>query len=195
MSQNQKPNPNVATKIVTDKVRLSYLHVWEPAAVDEGSEKKYSASIIIPKLVNGKKNPDVDKIVTAISAAIEQGKAKWGGKVPSNLKTPLRDGDKEREDDDAYAGSYFINASSTTKPGVVDANIQTIINQDELYSGCYGRVSINFYAFDKGVNKGIAAGLNNIQKLEDGDPLGGRSTPENDFAATASAGDLPDWMK
>lgn len=98
------------------------------------------------------------------------------------LKTPLRDGDEERPDDEAYAGSYFINANSATKPGVVDASCQPILDTSELYSGIYGRASINFYAFNTNGNKGIACGLNNLQKLRDGEPLGGKSRAEDDFA-------------
>ncbi len=166
------------TKIVTGLVRLSYLHIWEPVAIEEGQPKKYSASLIIPK----SDKATLSAIKTAIDAAKEQGKAKFGGKVPTSLKTPLRDGDVERPEDDNYKGSYFINANSTTRPGVVDKNIQQIMNQDELYSGCYGKVSITFYAFNTSGNKGIACGLNHIMKIKDGEALGGRSSAESDFA-------------
>ena len=98
------------------------------------------------------------------------------------MKTPLRDGDKERPDDEAYKNSYFINANSGTAPGVVDANCQPIIDTSEVYSGVYGRASINFYAFNSNGNKGIACGLNNLQKIRDGEPLGGKARAEDDFA-------------
>lgn len=176
MAQNQ--NPNTATKVVTGKVRLSYVHVNKPVAISDGSDEKYSVSIIIPKT----DKELIKKIKAAINATIENGRAsKFGGKVPNNLKTPLRDGDEDRADDEAYANSYFINATSSTKPGVVDRNCNPILDADEVYSGCYGRVSINFFAFNTNGNKGIAAGLNNIQKLADGEPLGGRQSPEVDF--------------
>jgi hypothetical protein len=169
-----------ATKIVTGKVRFSYLHVFEPQAVQEGGDKKYSVSLIIPKSDKAL----VAKITAAINAAKEAGKSsKFGGKVPANLKTPLRDGDVERPEDDVYANAYFINASAKNQPGLVDKNLQKIIDQSELYSGCFGRASITFYAFNTSGNKGIAAGLNNLQKLEDGEPLGGRSRAEDDFEA------------
>ena len=98
------------------------------------------------------------------------------------LKTPLRDGDVERPDDEAYADSYFVNANSSTAPGIVDADRQPILDHSEVYSGVYGRASINFYAFNSNGNKGIACGLNNLQKIRDGEPLGGRSRAEDDFA-------------
>lgn len=167
-----------ATKVVTGLVRLSFLHVWEPTAIEEGQEKKYSASLIIPK----SDKQTIAKINAAIEAAKEAGKAKFGGKIPKNLKVPLRDGDEERPDDEAYANSYFINANARTRPGIVDKNAEPIMDQDEVYSGCYGRASITFYAYDKAGNKGIAAGLNHIMKVKDGDPLGGRSTAASDFA-------------
>jgi hypothetical protein len=165
------------TKVITGKVRFSYAHVFEPTSVQEGGDKKYSVSIIISK----KDKETLDKIKTAIEAAKEAGKAKLGGKIPANLKTPLRDGDVERPEDEAYANSFFINVNSVRKPGVVDASLNPIITADEFYSGCYGRASISFYAYNTSGNKGIAAGLNNIQKLEDGERLAGGSSAEEDF--------------
>lgn len=170
-----------ATKVVTGKVRFSYLHVWEPTAIEEGQKKKYSVSLIIPK----SDKATLAKITKAIEAAKEAGKVKLGGKIPANLKTPLRDGDMERPDDEAYAGCFFLNANCETKPGVVDKNLNPVMSQDEVYSGCYGRASVTFYAFNTSGNKGIACGLNNIMKLEDGESLGGRSTAESDFAEFA----------
>lgn len=167
-----------STKVITGKVRFSYLHIWAPEAIDGGEDKKYSASLIISK----SDKATLGKITKAVDAAIAAGKAKWGGKIPPKLKQPLRDGDEERPDDEAYADSYFLNANCRTKPGVVDKNVEPILDQDELYSGCYGRASITFYAFDTNGNRGIACGLNNLQKLADGDLLGGRCTAEADFS-------------
>jgi hypothetical protein len=178
-------NEMVSTKVVTGLARFSYVHVWEPSAVQEGQDKKYSVSLIIPK--SDKKT--IAKIKAAIEAAAEQAKAKFGGKVPANLKTPLRDGDEERPDDEAYENAYFINASSKTKCGIVDKNANPIMNQDEVYSGCYGYASVNFYGFNTSGNKGVAAGLNHIMKVKDGESLGGRSTAESDFAEVMDNGD------
>lgn len=170
----------VSTKVVTGKVRMSYVHVFEPnpedAEIDAG---KYSVSLIIPK----SDTQTINKINAAIKAAKEAGKtSKWGGKIPAKLDTPLRDGDIDREDDPTYEDCYFINAKSDKAPGVVDKHMNPILDADEFYSGCYGRASITFYAYDKSGNKGIGCGLNNLQKLADGEPLTSRSTPEEDFA-------------
>lgn len=166
------------TKVITGvNTRLSYFHGWEPASIN-GGEPKYSVSVLIPK-------PDketVDAINNAIDAAIEEGITKFGGKKPNRaaIKLPLRDGDIER-DDDAYKGHYFINANSKTAPQIVDKAVKPILDRDEVYSGCYGRVSLSFYAFNSNGNKGVACGLGNIQKIKDGDSLGGRPTAVDDF--------------
>lgn len=170
------------TKVVTGKVRFSYLHVFEPTAIGEDStDKKYSVSLIIPK----SDKVTLAKINNALEAAKEAGKAKFGGKIPAKLKLPLRDGDEERPEDAAYANAFFLNANCKTRPGLVDKNLNPIMSQDDLYSGCYGRASVTFYAFDTKGNKGIACGLNNLMKLEDGESLGGKSTAEADFAEFA----------
>lgn len=168
---------NSKTKLITGKVRFSYLNAWAAKSVNGGDEK-FSVSLIIPK--------DDTRTLDAVKAAIEQakqeGKVKFGGKIPANLKLPLRDGDVDRPDDQAYRDSYFINANSKDKPGIVDKNVKPILDQSELYSGCYGRASITFYAFNQNGNKGVACGLQNLQKLSDGEPLGGRSRAEDDFS-------------
>ena len=172
-----------STKVVTGKnTRFSYLIVNEPKAINGGTPK-YSVSLIIPK----SDTATVNKIKAAIRAAYEEGEAKLKGNgktVPalSVLKTPLRDGDLERPDDEAYKNAYFINANSGTAPGIVDADRQPILDRSEVYSGVYGRASINMYAFNSNGNKGIACGLNNLQKIRDGEPLGGKSRAEDDFA-------------
>lgn len=149
------------SKVVTETVRLSYAHIWEPASINGGDEK-YSVSLIIPK--------SDTKTIKAIQDAVEQakqdGKAKFGGKIPANLKLPLRDGDIERPDDEAYADSYFINANSKDKPQIVDTKVQPILDRSEVYSGCYARVSISLYAFNTNGNKGIACGLVTFRRLQ-----------------------------
>jgi len=170
------------TKVITGpETRWSYANVWEAKSIN-GGQPKYSISLIIPK----SDQKTIDKIQAAIQAAYEEGQSKLKGNgksVPalSVLKAPLRDGDTERPDDEAYADSYFINANSSTAPGIVDADRQVIIDHSEVYSGVYGRASINFYAFNSNGNRGIACGLNNLQKIKDGEPLGGKSRAEDDF--------------
>ena len=167
------------TKVITGKnTRLSYFHGWEPTSINGGPEI-YSVSVIIPKY----DKETVKAINDAIDAAIEEGIAKFGGKKPNKaaIKLPLRDGDTEREDE-AYAGHWFINANSKTAPQIVDKAVKPILDRDEVYSGCYARVSLNFYAFNSNGNKGIACGLGNIQKIRDGESLGGRSSATDDFS-------------
>lgn len=166
-------------KVITGKVRFSYLNAFEPKSINGGDEK-YSVSLIIPK----SDTKTIAEIKTAIEQAKQEGKAKFGGKIPANLKLPLRDGDVERPDDEAYKNSYFVNANSKDRPQVVDKNVKPILDQNEVYSGCYGRASITFYAFNQNGNKGIACGLQNIQKLSEGEPLSGRSNAEDDFTTS-----------
>lgn len=173
------------TKVITGlNTRWSYANVWEAKSINGGTPK-FSVSLIIPK----DDTVTVNKIKAAIQSAYEEGQSKLKGSgktVPalSVLKTPLRDGDLERPDDEAYAGCYFINANSASAPGIVDADRQPVIDRSEVYSGVYGRASINFYAFNSNGNKGIACGLNNLQKIKDGEPLGGKSRAEDYFATS-----------
>lgn len=180
MAKNNNP-----THVITGKCRLSYAHVWEPSRMSEDDPLKYSACIIVPK----SDTTTINKIKAAVEAAIQDGiKAKWKGKKPANLKTPLRDGDEERPDDPAFKDSYFFNANGRRQPGIVDMSRQDILDQSEVYSGCYCRFSVDFYPFN-GKQNGVAAGLNNIQKVADGEPLAGGSRAEDDFDDDFSDGD------
>ena len=179
------------TKVVTGVCTFSYLNCWEPKAI-EGGKLKYSVSLIIPK----SDTRTVEKIRAAIEAAYQEGQSKLKGSgksVPalSALRTPLRDGDIDRPDDEAYKGSWFINANSDSAPGIVDADRNPILTRSEMYSGVKGRASINLYAYNVNGNRGIACGLNNLQKIADGMPLGGKSRAEDDFA-TADEEDFLD---
>ena len=171
------------TKVITGpNTTFSYLNCWDPKAI-QGGTPKFSVSLIIPK----SDVKTIEKIKAAIQAAYEEGQSKLKGNgksVPAlyTLKTPLRDGDLERPDDEAYKNSYFINANSGTAPGIVDADRNPIIDRSEMYSGVKGRASINLYAYNVNGNRGIACGLNNLQKISDGTPLGGKSRAEDDFA-------------
>ena len=165
-------------KIITGKVRFSYANVWEPKSIN-GSEPKYSVCIIISKT----DKETLKKINVAIVEAKREGITKFGDIIFDNFKTPLRDGDVDRPEDEAYAGSYYINANSIIKPGIVNKSVQAIIHQNEFYSGCFGRASIIFYAYCAEGNVGIACGLQNLQKLEEGEKLSTRSSTEEDFGA------------
>ena len=169
-----------STKVTTGKVRFCYANVFEAVAMNEGDMPKYSVCIIISK----DDEATLSKVRKAVEAAVEFGKSKLvnsKGQVPSNLKMPLRDGDIDRADDPVFENSYFINASTSRKPAIVNKALEPIMERGEFYSGCYGRASINFYAFNSNGNKGIAAGLNNLQKLADGEMLAGGSSAEDDF--------------
>lgn len=174
---------NNPTKVITgSETRWSYANVWDAKSIN-GGEPNFSVSLIIPK----SDTKTVEKIKAAIQAAYEEGQSKLKGNgksVPalSVIKTPLRDGDTERSDDPAYAGCYFINANSSVAPGIVDADRQPILDRSEVYSGVYGRASISLYAFNSNGNRGIACGLNDLQKIKDGEPLGDKSRAEDDFA-------------
>lgn len=178
----------MATKVVTGLVRFSYVNIFKSRSFNEGQDAKYSICLLIPK----EDKDTIKKIKAAIEEATQEGiSSKWGGKKPANLKTPLRDGDEERADEaEEYEGMFFLNASSNQKPGIVDKDLNEILDPDEVYSGCWGRASINFYPFNTSGNKGIGAGLNNIQKLKDGERLGSaRASAESDFSDGFKASD------
>jgi hypothetical protein len=174
------------TKVVTGKIRMSYVNLFTARAMVEGQDPKYSLCVLIPK----SDKETANKINSAIEAAKKAGASLWGGKIPTNLKTPLRNGDEERPDQEEYAGHYFLNATSKQKPGVVDKSLNEILDTTEVYSGCYGRVSLNFYAFNQAGNKGIGCGLQNVQKLADGESLAGRTRAEDDFDAVDDEDDI-----
>jgi hypothetical protein len=175
------------TKVVTGKVRFSFVNVFEPKAFGEGQTPKYSVMLLIPKSDVG----TITRMKNAIDAAAQKAlMTKFGGRLPAVLKTTLKDADKDTDQDGEIfadkwpytAGHYIINVSSKNQPQIVDAACNPIINPTEFYSGCYGRASINFFAYNNQGNKGISAGLNNLQKLEDGESLGSFTTAEQDFA-------------
>lgn len=194
-------NANTTTKVVSGNankynagdhsglVRFSYVNVWTPKASLNGGDPKYSVSILIPK--NDTKTINACK--AAIASAIHIGiSAKWNGQDASKLPTfhnPLRDGDLERPEDEVYKGCYFINATCKTAPGIIGPDYNPIMNQSDFYSGCYGFFSVNFYAYNNSGSRGIACGLNNLQKMEDGDPLGGRVSAESDFGGDSGIDD------
>jgi len=182
MNNNTNKANNPMKVITGPDTRWSYANIWEAKSINGGTPK-FSVSLIIPK----SDTKTVAKIKAAIEAAYHEGEAKLKGSgksVPpmAAIKTPLRDGDSERPDDPAYANAYFINANSATAPGIVDVDRNPVLTRSEVYSGVYGRASISFYAFNSNGNKGIACGLNNLQKVRDGEPLGGKVSAESDFA-------------
>lgn len=176
------------TKVVTEKVRFSYAYLFEPQSGMDGGEPKYSVTLLVPK----DDKVTLNKMKAALKLAAENGKStKFGGKIPSNLKQPIRDGDTDDAADgkEGYPGHYFVRCASKTAPGIVDSTGQKILDSSEVYSGCYGRASLNAYAYNTNGNKGVTFGLNNVMKLEDGESLGGRARAEDDFAAFLAEAD------
>lgn len=169
-----------STKVVTSKVRLSYVHLFEPYSIDGEQDAKFSLMLLLPK--EDKKG--LEALRNAEKAAAEQGKtSKFGGKIPANLASIIRDGDDFAEDYPEREGHWFLSvtAPANRKPGVVDENVQPILDQSEVYSGCYARVSLNAFPYTFGSKKGISFGLNHVQKIADGEPLGSVTRAEDDF--------------
>lgn len=169
-----------STKVVTGTVRLSYAHLFEPFSPNPDQEAKYSTALLIPK----SDKATMRKLRAAEEAAREAGKSsRWGGKIPKNLKSIIHDGDEEAdlEQNPEYEGHWYMTVSSKTAPGIVDRQRQPILDSTEVYSGCYARASINAYPYSVQGNNGVSFGLNHVQKLADGEMLGGRSRAEDDF--------------
>ena len=170
------------TSVRLGEVRFSYTAVFQPKKNDGGTPSKYGVCIIIPK----EDTETVNLVKEAIDAAKQRGKLeKWGGKIPANVKSCLRDGDIDREDDEAFAGCYFLNASSRNKPGVKvleDGVVSDALDDEDFYSGCYGAVTLDFFPYESSGNKGVGAGLNNVIKTRDGDRLSGGRSADEDFA-------------
>lgn len=179
-------NDVLNTKVVTGKVRFSFVNVFEARAFGDNKDAKYSVMLLIPKTDIG----TITSMKRAIENAAQKGLAKvFGGKLPPIVKTSLKDADVDTDNDGNVfstkwpytAGHYIINVSTKNQPQIVDAELKPIMSPTEFYSGCYGRASINFYAYNSNGNKGITAGLNNLQKLDEGESLGSISSPEEDF--------------
>ena len=167
--------------LVTGKVRFSYVQVFEPRAINGGDEK-YSVTILIPK----SDTVTYQNIINEINKCLQENVAStFKGVMPANPSLPIYDGDGLRQSGEPFGteckGHWVISAKTNTAPEVVDTNCNPIISKNEFYSGCYGRASIRFYAYNQNGNKGIGCGLGNVQKLEDGQPLDGRTTAAEDF--------------
>lgn len=180
-----------ARRVRTDKARFSYVHVDTPRVNKESGKESYGMSVLIPK----GDTETLKLIEQAIENALQEGIGKFGGKIPPRgaLKLPLRDGDLEREDP-VYAGHYFINANANVdrKPQLLKLSGGKAVpaQEGDVYSGAYGLVTLEFFAFSAQGNKGVGAGLGNVLKLEDGEPLSGGASAEDDFgdiAPTAAA--------
>lgn len=177
--------------LVTGKVRFSYVQVFEPKSINGGDEK-YSVTLLIPK-------SDADtyqRIMAEINKCLQENLAgTFKGVMPANPSLPLYDGDGLRQSGEPFGpeckGHWIISAKTNVAPEVVDANCNPIISKSEFYSGCYGRASLRFYAYNQNGNKGVGCGLGNVQKLEDGQPLDGRTTALEDFGTPIASQNNP----
>jgi hypothetical protein len=171
----------MSTRIVTNKVRLSFPHLFEPYAIGE-SDAKYSVMLLIPK----GDTETIRMMREAEKEAAEAGKnTKFGGKIPGNLASIIKDGDEDgtAEDYPERAGHYYCTVSSNPqyKPGVVDRRVQPIMDQSEVYSGVFAKVSLTAFPYNTNGNKGVSFGLNNVQILGGGDSLAGGTRAEEEF--------------
>lgn len=178
------------TNIRIGEVRFSYANVFAPKANKPGDKEKFSCCIIIPK-----ENKEAIKLINeAVEAAKLAGKSsKWGGRIPANCKSPLRDGDEERFDDPAFTDCYFLNASTTLKPGVrvLENGVQSeAMDSEDFYSGCYGAVTLNFFPYENSGNKGVGAGLGNVIKIRDGKRMAGGRSADEDFGDLSADDEL-----
>jgi len=176
------------TSVRLGLVRFCYANVFSPKKNEDGTDGKYSVQILIPK-----KDTEALKLIeNAIEAAKNNGKtSKWNGKIPpaSKLKLPLRDGDEEFPEDETYADMWFMNASNPSAPGVrvlENGALCEALDSDDFFSGCWGCVTVGFFPYNTSGNMGIAAGLNNVVKIKDGERLSGGTSAEQDFADLTS---------
>lgn len=184
-----------ARKVTTPKFRAAFAWVFKPQPPMEGSgqtEGKYGVTMLFD--AEARKTVAYKNLLALATAAAKE---KFGDKLKSDgngwfhgLRNPIRNGD-EKSELDGYEGCMFASATTKMQPGVVDAQLNRIISDapdiDGFYSGCYARATVTAYGYDKAGNKGVAFGLQNLQKLADGEPFSGRARAENDFEAIETA--------
>jgi len=164
-------------KILTPEFRVSFPKMFKPEAGMNGEGPAYySLVMLFPK------DTDLTALKTAAQNAIKE---KWGDKKPANLRSPFRDGDEKELD--GYAGQIYITCKSKDKPGLVNAAVEKITDEADFFAGCYARATLTCYAYDQNGNRGVSFGLQNVQKLRDGEPFGSKRKAEDDFEAVAGA--------
>lgn len=177
----------MSERIMIGEVRLSYVHLVEPSAPKDGGKPKYSVTMLIPK-----SNP-------ALKAKIDQGikdcyeeavRNKYKGARPQMTHSLIYDGDGIRPSGVAFgpecAGYWVLTATSQNKPGVVHiSNIRQELEPQEIYSGMWAYVTINFYSPRQG--NPVACGLGNVCKTRDDEPLSGGASAAADFASIGTA--------
>lgn len=171
-------------KLLSPKARLSFPNLFRAKAAEEGQEPKFSCTLLFSP--EAQATPEFAAMKAAAAAAVT---AKWGDKIPANLRNPFRKAEEKADKQGYEAGWVFINVSSKERPGVVQntpAGMQRVIDEADVYPGCFVIASISPYAYDQKGNRGVSFGLNNVLKVGDGEALGGRSKPEDDFAGVAA---------
>lgn len=168
---------NKVKKVLTPTFRVSFPAVFQPKLNELSGKTEYSVVMLIDK------KSDLSAMKELVKNAAKE---KWGEKIPQGIRNPFRDGDIEKAGREGYNGVYFVTAKSTQKPGVVDESLQPIINVEDFYPGCYARATVTAYAYDNKGNRGVAFGLQNLQKVKDGEPFSGKTRAEDDFAPVAS---------
>ena len=181
---------NIPTRVLTCEVRLSYVNLVTPRANNNNpnAEPRYSVTLLIPK-TDAAVKANID---ASIEAAATDAQAKlWGGVRPPVMPIPIHDGDGVRENGTPYGpeckGCWVITASSKNKPQVVhQSDINTELLPQDIYSGMYARVTINFFGYNQAGRRGIGCGLGNVMKTRDGEPLAGGASAAADFAGIGS---------
>jgi hypothetical protein len=164
----------MSTRVVTGKCRFSYFNALASRKNELSGKEEFSTQVLVPKA-------DTETVAALKAAAKEALVAKFGDKIPKNVRNPLRDGDTETKQDGSplgpeYAGHFFFNAKSVTKPGAVDANGHDLLGSQDIVSGDFGQAG----------NNGVSFGLNNIMLVSKGETLGGgRASAASDFGITA----------
>lgn len=186
---------NTPTKVLTGEVRLSYVHLSEPYAnpKNPGAEPKYSVTMLIPKTDTATK-ADIDaSMKAAYEAAVTND---WKGARPQLRNALIYDGDGVRNDGTPFGpeckGHWVMTANSKRKPQVVHiSNLKAELAPQDIYSGMYARVTVNFFAFSVNGNRGIGCGLGNVLKIRDGEPLSGGASAASDFEGLEQAAAEP----
>jgi len=174
-------------KLLTPVFRVSFPQVFEPRAIQPGQTPKYSMTMLFDLSKINTDKSEKKRWDDLIAAVKEVAKEKFPKGIPANMMNPFRDG-KEKEQYQGYgAGITFVNATTTTRPGLVDQSLQKIIAPEEFYAGCYARATVNPYAWSKVGKNGVSLGLQNIQKVAEGEAFSGRTPAEEDFSALESA--------
>lgn len=154
----------VKTKVVTDLVMFVNANLYAPISFAQGSTPKFTLTLVIPK----SDSEMIRKITSAYEETKKFNSQFLGAHFDKTESSVLQDGDL-KVNDKCFKDAYYINTSSREQPGVVDTDLNPIIQSEEVYDGCFGRASITFYPYKVGTKSGIAVGLNNVMKMKDGE--------------------------